>query len=395
MPSIIDPMSHQGGAGRVTRSLLKILEQSPINGQVECVVTSDYFTQNLHLHKLRQLTSLVKSFFSELPAKAIFTYSNKFLQTVKNKLATNKFDLIIINGSDLIWLAPYLPSHIPVILIAHNIEHQLFLSQINSLNPPWILRQILLQDYQHLKNHEMAGISQIKNIICVSHDDQQFISDNLTNLTLQLKQDKQLSLSTIYPLFDYPILDRGRSNLSTEIIDIGFIGNFNWWPNIHGLKWFLQNVFPHTKQEIRLHIFGKQPINICDPSERIINHGFVPNIQDVWSQIDLMICPIFAGGGVNVKFAETIYNRVPILASSFAQRGFLLGTDPNVTLLDEPQEWINFLNAINIQQLRQQKIDLHLSQLFSLELHTKSAQSFIEKVLHPVAINSFTRSQPK
>jgi hypothetical protein len=385
MPSIIDPMQHQGGAGRVTRSLLKILEKSPINASIEYVVTPNHFTKNPKLHKLRQITSLVKSFFSELPAKAIFTYSHQFLQTIKNKLAKTKFDLIIINGSDLMWLAPYLPSHIPVILIAHNIEHQLFLSQINSLNPPPILRQILLKDYQHLKNYEMEGISQIKNIICVSHDDHEFISDYFTQ---QLSGDQQLQLFTIYPLFDYPIIDHFRNHLSTEFIDIGFMGNFTWWPNSHGLKWFLHKVFPHTKQTIRLHIFGEQPINICQPSERIFNHGFLPNIQDVWSQIDMMICPIFAGGGVNVKFAETIYNRVPLLASTFARRGFLLPSDPNITLLDEPQEWINFLNGINAQQLRQQKIDLHLSQLFSLELHTKSAQNFIEQIVHPVTLNS-------
>jgi glycosyltransferase involved in cell wall biosynthesis len=368
IPSIIDPMLHRGGAGSVTRSLLKILEIEPLNAKFEYIIPTSPFQK---FHQLRQLTSILKSFFSDLPAKAIFTYSRNFLQSIKKRLEEEHFDLIIINGSDLIWLISELQSDLPIILIAHNIEYQLFLSQINSINPYPLVRQFLLRDYERLKNYELSGLPKIKNIICLSNDDAQLMLNNYPDL----------NLLTVYPLFDYEPTQENRTNNLNETIDIGFMGNFTWWPNRHGLNWFLENVFPHTKEHIKLHLFGEESQDLTSSSPRIVNHGFVPNIQDVLSQIDLMICPIFVGGGVNIKFAEAIYNGVPVLASSFSQRGFQLQPDASIILLDHPEEWVDFLNSVNVHSLRKQKISVSLSNLFSAKLHIESVQSFVQEVV--------------
>lgn len=368
MPSIIDPMLHRGGAGSVTRSLLKILEREPLNAKFEYIIPSSPFQK---FHQLRQLTSILKSLFSDLPSKAIFTYSPTFLQSIKKRLEEEDFDLIIINGSDLIWLMSELPSDLPIILIAHNIEYQLFLSQINSINPYPLVRQFLLRDYERLKNYELSGLPKIKNIICLSNDDAQLMLDCYPDL----------NIITVYPLFDYQPSQYNRRNNLTETIDIGFMGNGNWWPNRQGLNWFLQNVLPNTKNRIKLHIFGEDYPNFPADENGIVYHGFVPDIQEVWSNIDLMICPIFVGGGVNIKFVEAIYNGVPVLASSFSKRGLRLDPDPGIILLDEPEEWVDFLNSVNVHRLREQKISVSLSNLFSAKLHIESVQSFVQEVV--------------
>ena len=39
-------------------------------------------------------------------------------------------------------------------------------------------------------------------------------------------------------------------------IKIGFLANFDWWPNKDGLNWFLDSVYPSIRKDIELHLFG-------------------------------------------------------------------------------------------------------------------------------------------
>ena len=374
--SIIDHKTHRGGAGTVTRGLVKILESPPLNANIDCVVMSDYYSQDKFSLAIRRLLSILKSFFSNKPSKAIFTYSRGLVGKIKELVGRNDYDLIVINGSDLLWLLDHLPTNIPVVLIAHNIEHQLFLSQINHLHLPPLLRHFLLLDYRKLYKYEMSGLKGIRNIICVSSDDQCFIESRLSH------EDAQLNITTINPLFDYKPTERCTEG---NRINIGFIGNLNWWPNREGLNWFIKKVFPYLREGIVLHIFGEGELR-CPKSPHLIKHGFVPNVEDIWSQFDLMICPIFSGGGINVKFCEAIYNKKLILATSFSLRGMSLSS-PSITLSNNYSEWIAHLNQLDTSVGKQNR-DSAPSSLFSWQVQQNKVSSFIlncvktEDILH-------------
>src|SRR6266511_3681628 len=146
LPSIIDPTVHRGGAGTATRAFLKLLQRDPLNARIEHVLPTSVLRR---FHRIRQFTSVARSLILSLPSKADFTYSRRFLHGVQRLLREQEFDLVLLNGSDLLWLLPELPPGIPRILFAHNVEHHLFLSQVNSLNPPSrLLRRVLLRDWR-------------------------------------------------------------------------------------------------------------------------------------------------------------------------------------------------------------------------------------------------------
>ena len=367
LPSIIDPTGHRGGAGTTTRGFLKLLQREPLDARIEYVLPTSTLRR---FHRVRQLTSVARSLISPLPSKALFTYSRRFVRAVKRLLHQQEFDLVLLNGSDLLWLLPALPPGMPRTLFAHNIEHHLFLSQINSANPPSALRRVLLRDWRRLQEYELSGFREIEDIIFVSSQDAEFAQ----------RECPHIRALVVPPLFDYQPLERLRTK-DPSGMQIGFLANFGWWPNREGLRWFLKEVFPSTDTDTRLHLFGEQSRDMAPHHPRIVHHGFLSKAQDIWPICDFMVCPIFSGGGVNVKFAEAVYNGVPVLASSFAARGLPLKPDPNIILLDHAEEWVRFLRSHAAQTLRSRRVSASLAEAFRMEVHVEPAQTFIRKVM--------------
>ncbi len=302
----------------------------------------------------------------------LLTYSRCFLSDVQVLLDKQKFDLVLINGSDLLWLLSHLPPGIPKILLAHNIEHQLFLSQINGLYAgSRLARGALMRDWRRLRDYEMAGMRQVENIIFLSSQDAEFA----------LAENPDTNVLIVPPMFGYQPPERLGSRNTEAGLQIGFMGNFGWWPNREGLRWFLREVFPHTSIDTRLHLFGDKSREAAPRNPRIVNHGFVPKIEAIWPICDFMICPIHTGGGVNVKFAEAVYNRVPVLATSFGARGLSLQSDPGIVLLDGAAEWVSFLCSPAARALRSRRVAESISDTLAMQSHAEPVQSFVLDVM--------------
>lgn len=362
-------MADPGGAGAVTRGLLKLFREEPLAAQVKWVAPIRIFHK---LHAIHQLTSILKSLVSHLPSKAEFTHSRRFLKNIRQLLHKEDFDLILLNGSDLMWLLDELPPHLPYMLIAHNIEHQLFLSQIktydDSLNTPF--RKLLRRDGERLRRYEMSGMQCVRNVIFLSDKDAEFAQEQCSGL----------NVIVIPPLFDYPPRQREIcSNRDTEELRMGFLGNFGWWANRDGMRWFLTDVFPRLDEKTQLHIFGAQSGKLVPNHPRIIKHGFLPDINDVWKNMDFMICPIFEGGGVKVKLAEALYNGVPVLTTPFGSRGVELSQADGVMTLDSAEEWIHFLRSSAARTFRTQPVPESISRLFTIEPYVTPLQRFVQE----------------
>lgn len=369
LPSIVDPAVHRGGAGAVTRTFVKLLERAPLNAQVVVAPPPGGFMTG---HRFRQLSGVARSLVSSLPSKAAFTYSRGFRQNLKRLLQGQEFDVVIINGADLLWLLSELPPTIPRILLAHNIEHQLFLSQIDAMaTSRGPIRRMMLRDWRRLQKYEMCGMREIENVIFLSSYDARFGSRHCPNLNSLI----------VPPLFDYEPVRRSPAKSRAEHVEVGFMANFGWWPNRRGLRWFLAEVFPHTGEHIRFHLFGEQSHKAALQHRRIVQHGFVPEIRDVWQICDFMICPVFSGSGVKIKLAEAVYNGVPVLASSFAARGLPLEPDPGVLLLDTAEEWVEFLSSAAVWRFGCRRVAPRVADSFTLDSHLAPVQTFIDEVM--------------
>jgi hypothetical protein len=51
--------------------------------------------------------------FTGLPAKIEFSRERRISSEVRRLLREHQFDLVMLNGTDLLWLLPYLPDGMP------------------------------------------------------------------------------------------------------------------------------------------------------------------------------------------------------------------------------------------------------------------------------------------
>jgi glycosyltransferase involved in cell wall biosynthesis len=128
------------------------------------------------------------------------------------------------------------------------------------------------------------------------------------------------------------------------------VGCFTHPPNAEALEWFADRVLPGLLQRfpaIELHAIGRigpdfdrrfrSPVRI---------RGFVADLDAEYARASLVVAPIHAGGGTQIKVIEALAHGRPLVASTFAHSGFAETLRPDVELLvaSEAQEWIEKCN---------------------------------------------------
>jgi glycosyltransferase involved in cell wall biosynthesis len=114
----------------------------------------------------------------------------------------------------------------------------------------------------------------------------------------------------------------------TDSERILFIGLIEYPPNLHGICWFLESVWPAvrgSRSNASIDIVGEcfnadQHANlVLPPNVRL--HGFVENAAPLWEQAAILVAPLFAGGGTRIKILEAWSRGVPVVTTSVGIAG--------------------------------------------------------------------------
>lgn len=383
MPSIVDPSIEMGGAWRVTRGLLSVLRGGPLGAEVHVVPAP---ARSPAAHRARQYISFARSLVSPLPSKIQFSRSDRMISAVRRFLQRQAFDLILINGTDLLWLLPYLPRSIGLVLVAHNIEHELFADQIAYEPTPALLKSLFLRDCRRLRAFELENLQRVRNVIFLSRRDAASVQQHAWSLNTLI----------VPPLFEAPPRPAHRLRQPTPgLVEAGMLANFRWWPNKQALAWFLSAVMPRLNQDVRIHLFGIGSERAFDHPQ-LVRHGYVDDIEQVWSNCDFMISPLICGGGVSVKTAHPISQQVPIVATPKAVCGLPLDADPAIVVLESADEWVSFLNSASAQELGGRHVRWSNASRFHPDAYRNVIPDFLHEASeHPPRIIASTASSTR
>ncbi len=120
-----------------------------------------------------------------------------------------------------------------------------------------------------------------------------------------------------------------------------FVGNFRHPPNLDGLQFLLDEIWPRlsaTAPGMVLHVVGDNLPDSFHPraTDTIKIHGYLSDLRPLFETVRLSIAPLRYGAGVKGKVMQSICHGVPVVATSIAIEGMDLENSVEVLVADGP-----------------------------------------------------------
>lgn len=263
--------------------------------------------------------------------------SQDFEKSLIEVLQSEKFDIVQL---ETLYLAPYVEiirkhSDALITMRAHNVEHEIWeriTSNTKLLPKKWYISYLA----KKLKKYEIEKLNEYDYLVAVTDKD--------------LKKFKNLGYKNgaIASPIGIDVSDYRKSEINLDKLSMCFIGSLDWMPNLEGLGWFLENVWPKVEAkfpEVEFHVAGRNtPKEIRELASGNLNiHGEVPSAIKFISSHPIMVVPLFSGSGMRVKIIEGLALGRIIITTTMGLEGIDAQNKKEVLIADTPEQFLECL----------------------------------------------------
>ena len=147
-----------------------------------------------------------------------------------------------------------------------------------------------------------------------------------------------------------------------------FIGAFRHLPNLLALEYFLQEVWPLLEPGFRLHVIaGAQPEHylgfyrgrvFVDPDRPGVEvEGFVPDVREAYRRAELVLAPLTASAGTNIKVLEAMAMGRVVVSTPAGVNGLDLRYGQDVVVCARAEEMAAQIQSLSADAERRKSIE--------------------------------------
>jgi sugar transferase (PEP-CTERM/EpsH1 system associated) len=131
-----------------------------------------------------------------------------------------------------------------------------------------------------------------------------------------------------------------------------FVGALDYYPNVAGISWFCERVWPHVRKQhpgAMLTIVGRNPSPAVQKLGECVGVrvvGTVPDVRPYLAEASVAISPLQIARGVQNKVLEAMAMGKPVLASPAAIGGIAVAPGRDVLCARSEHEWIGKLCSL-------------------------------------------------
>ena len=296
-------------------------------------------------------------------------YSKSFEQRLTEILEENEFDIIHLES---IFCTPYLSvirskTKAKVVLRAHNIEFEIWTQLANQERNPvkgWYLNLLA----ERLKTYETKVLNQVDAIISITNQNKVEINN----------------LGVSVPMEVIPIgLDLRKienAPLQTETLKLYHLGAMDWQPNVEGLAWFLDEVWPLLNSKfpaISCSLAGRKmpPFLLSRSNGKLGIEGEVSNVSEFIGNKNIAVVPLLSGSGMRVKIVEALAFGKVVITTSLGVTGIPFDDGINILIANTPTEFVEKIGMLETNPSLITEIGAEARKLAETEFDLKSLSS--------------------
>lgn len=323
------------------------------------------------------MVKAVKSLFSSKPL-GISKYIVPEMQAlISKKMQTKKYDCVFFNLLAMYSYCDYIKGidpQIKAVLYEQNCEALIYRRLLEQTKNP--LKKLFISiETKKLTRFEDKAVHCADELFLLSKEDQCALGLENRNCN-------------IIPIgVNPPASQKTYTNTKKDKINLLFVGTMTWAPNNEGIIWFLQNVMPLCKDENKyeLSIIGKNPsetvTRLCRNFKNVHLLGYVESLDEYYDKCDVLIVPLFVGGGQRVKIIEAFGRGFAVISTSIGVEGLKYEDEKTIMIADDASTFKEKIDSC-ISGKKLKKIGSGGKEVFDMEYSTFTVEKRINTVLN-------------
>lgn len=287
-------------------------------------------TVPIRRNRVEELRALLASVVNGRPVLIERDFRPAMRDLIFGLAKTHKFDLVHADQLNMAQYAHLVPDSTKL-LDAHNALWMLY-KRLSETMRPGPMKWILKRDWKLLRRYEGRVCREFDQVIAVSSQDRSWLLDAaeiplniaIIPITVDLEQ-----YQTVF-----------QTGTSSHILHLG---TMYWPPNVEGVLWFLQQVWPLIRAKeppVVFDVVGARPpdeiLAIGRADRRVRVHGYVEDLAPILQKAGVMIVPVGAGSGMRVKILEGLARGIPIVTTSMGAEGIDVVSGKHLIVADTP-----------------------------------------------------------
>lgn len=218
------------------------------------------------------------------------------------------------------------------VLDLHNALWLLYKRLAESLPARSPMKYLLMRDWRLLKHYEGQMCRAFDAVTAVSQEDKEALVEagsrpDITVIPIAIDTDEQPQIK--------------RQPSSPHIVHVG---TMYWQPNIEGITWFLDYIYPLVKADVpdvHCTLIGARPPDSISERAQIDSSlkvtGYVEDTLPYLTDSSMMVVPLKAGGGMRVKILNALAQGIPMVSTTMGCEGIDVQNGENIMVADDPQ----------------------------------------------------------
>jgi glycosyltransferase involved in cell wall biosynthesis len=219
---------------------------------------------------------------------------------------------------------------VPTVLFQHNVESEIWRRHAIAESNP-VKRGIYQVEFRKMLRYEQEMVGRFQHVIAVSEHDRQLMSAWVDSSRITVVPTG-VDLEQYHP----------REKLAAVGSLVVFVGAMDWEPNVDGVEYFCQEIWPDVVgavPEARFRIVGRNPDRrvqaLAGSSVEVT--GSVPSVVDHLHQAAVVVVPLRVGGGTRLKIYEAMAAGKAVVSTSVGAEGLDVHHGGDVILADDPK----------------------------------------------------------
>ena len=130
-----------------------------------------------------------------------------------------------------------------------------------------------------------------------------------------------------------------ETNTEPEFPSLFSIGAMDWIPNLEGICWFLEKVWPEIHRKypsLQYYLAGRHMPGWLSEKRfpNIVVVGEVEDAKTFMHSKSILIVPLFSGSGIRIKIIEGMATGKPIISTTVGAEGINYTRDKNIFIAD-------------------------------------------------------------